>query len=45
MAFYNSPEEMYKARASRFKKDGDIHWAKAKKRRWRLSLWKSKKML
>ena len=30
MAFYHSPEEMYKARASRFKKDGDIHWAKAK---------------
>ena len=43
MAFYNSPEEMYKARASRFKKmviytgqrqkngDGDYHYGKAKK--------------
>lgn len=31
MSFYNSPEEMYNARAARSKKDGDRHWAKAKK--------------
>ena len=30
MAFYSNPEEMYKARAKRSKKDGDMHWAKAK---------------
>lgn len=29
MAFYSSPEEMYLARAKRFKKDADMHWAKA----------------
>ena len=30
MGFFKSPEEMYKHRASRFKHNGDIHWAKAK---------------
>lgn len=30
MAFYKNPEEMYKARAKRFKEDGDRHWAMAK---------------
>ena len=30
MGFYSSPEEMYKARASRYKKEGDRHWAMAK---------------
>lgn len=30
MGFYNSQEEMYDARAKRFQKDGDRHWAKAK---------------
>ena len=30
MAFYKNPEEMYKARAKRFKADGDKHWAMAK---------------
>jgi hypothetical protein len=30
MAFYKNPEEMYKARAKRFKSDGDRHWAQAK---------------
>ena len=29
MAFYSSPEEMYLARARRFKKDADMHWTKA----------------
>ena len=28
MAFYSSPEEMYLARARRFKKDADMHWQK-----------------
>ena len=30
MAFYKSPEDMYRSRANRFKRDGDTHWAKAK---------------
>lgn len=30
MGFYSSPEEMYRRRADRFKRDGDLHWAKAK---------------
>ena len=30
MSFYKNPEEMYKARAKRFKEDGDRHWAMAK---------------
>ena len=30
MGFFQSPEEMYKHRAARFKRDGDMHWAKAK---------------
>lgn len=30
MGFYNSPEEMFRSRADRFKRDGDMHWAKAK---------------
>ena len=29
MAYYNSPAEMYTARADRFKRDGDRHWAMA----------------
>lgn len=29
MAFYSNPEEMYNARANRFKRDGDMHWALA----------------
>lgn len=30
MAFYKNPEEMYTARANRFKSDGDRHWAQGK---------------
>ena len=30
MAFYKSPADMYSARADRFKRDGDRHWAMAK---------------
>ena len=29
MGFFKTPEEMYDHAAKRFKKDGDIHWAKA----------------
>lgn len=30
MSFYASPADMFSARADRFKKDGDRHWAMAK---------------
>ena len=30
MSFYKDPEEMYRARSNRFKRDGDRHWALAK---------------
>lgn len=30
MGFFKTPEEMYDHAAKRFKKDGDMHWAKAK---------------
>ena len=30
MSFYTSPADMFSARADRFKKDGDRHWALAK---------------
>ena len=30
MGFYKTPEEMYNARANRFKHDADRHWAQAK---------------
>ena len=30
MSFYKSHYEMYTARADRFKRDGDRHWAMAK---------------
>lgn len=30
MGFYNSPEDMYKARAERARREADEHWAKAK---------------
>lgn len=30
MAFYKSPADMYSARADRFKREGDGHWANAK---------------
>lgn len=30
MAFYTDPEAMYRARAARFKREGDFHWAMAK---------------
>ena len=29
MGFFKTPEEMYDHAAKRFKKDGDMHWAKA----------------
>lgn len=28
-SFYKYPEEMYRARSKRFKRDGDMHWALA----------------
>lgn len=30
MGFYKTPEDMYSARAKRFKRDADRHWAQAK---------------
>lgn len=30
MAFYKNPEEMFKARSEKYKKAGDMHYAKAK---------------
>ena len=30
MGFYKNPEEMYTARAERFRRDGNTHWAQAK---------------
>lgn len=30
MSFYKNPEEMYTARANRFKRDADRHYAQAK---------------
>ena len=30
MSFYKNPEEMYTARAERFRRDGNTHWAQAK---------------
>lgn len=30
MGFYKTPADMYDARANRFKRDGDRHWAQAK---------------
>ena len=30
MSYYKSPENMFSARANRFKNDGDRHWAMAK---------------
>lgn len=29
MSFYKNPEEMYRARSKRFKRDGAMHWALA----------------
>ncbi len=30
MAFYDSPEEMFSARAEKYRSSGDAHWAEAK---------------
>ncbi len=30
MGFYKNPKEMYTARAERFRRDGNTHWAQAK---------------
>lgn len=30
MSYYSSPAEMYTARADRYKRNGDYHWAMAK---------------
>lgn len=30
MALFKNPEEMFKHRAERMKKEGDAHWSKAK---------------
>lgn len=30
MGFYKNPGDMFSARANRFKRDGDRHWAMAK---------------
>ena len=30
MAFYKDPEEMFSARAEKYKESGDVHWAEAK---------------
>lgn len=30
MAFYKDPEEMFRCRAERMKKEADVHWAQAK---------------
>ena len=43
MLFYKNPEEMYKARAKRFKEDGDRHWAMAKSGNGKFHYGKAKK--
>ena len=42
MGFYKNPEEMYTARAERFRRDGNTHWAQAKNGEGRIAARKKK---